>query len=92
MSDPIQTFSVDQTAEWFNTAADLTTAAHAIKRESINGHLYIRPPLTPEQVAQRQAVLRIAHAVIDSARKRALENFHSLQHSETCEKNTQAGS
>lgn len=85
-------YSVDQAKEWFTTASDLTTAADAIKRESVNGHLFLNPPLSPEQVKQRQAVLGIAHAVIDSARKRALENFHSLQHSETCEKTSAVGS
>lgn len=89
---PDQGYSVDQTAVWFEQATDLSTAAHAIKREMTTGHLYINPPLSAEQVKQRQAVLGIAHAVIDSARKRALENFHSLQHSETCEKTLQVGS
>lgn len=85
-------YSVDQAREWFTTAADLTTAADAIKRESITGHLYINPPLTAEQVQQRQQILSIAHAVIEAARKRALENFHSLQHSQSCEKNEAGGS
>jgi len=75
---------VDQTKEWFQAAADLTCAADAIKRESVTGHLYVQPALTPEQITQRQAILGIAHAVIDSARKRALDNFHQLQHQEQC--------
>lgn len=75
---------VDQTKEWFTAAADLTCAADAIKRESVTGHLYISPPMTSEQVSQRQAILGIAHAVIDSARKRALDNFHQLQHQGQC--------
>jgi hypothetical protein len=83
---------VDQTKEWFVAAADLSTAADAILRESASGHLYIQPPLTDEQVGQRKQILTIAWSVIESARKRALENFHSLQHGETCAKNTAVGS
>ena len=82
---------MDQAKEWFTTASDLTIAADAIKRESVNGHLYLNPPLSAEQVQQRQTILGIAHAVIESARKRALENFHKLQHSETCDRNIQVG-
>jgi hypothetical protein len=85
-------YSTDQAAIWFEQASDLQVAAHAIKRESVNGHLFIDPPLSAEQITQRQAVLGIAHAVIESARKRALTNFHLIQHSETCEKNTLVGS
>lgn len=89
---PDQGYSVDQAKEWFTTAYDLTVAMDAIKRESVNGHLFLNPPLSPEQITQRQAILGIAHAVIDSARKRALENFHLIQHSETCEKTSAVGS
>jgi hypothetical protein len=88
---PNQGYTVDQTAVWFDMAADLSVAASAIKREMTTGHVHIDPPLSPEQLKQRQAILGIAHAVIDSARKRALETFHQLQHSETCEKTLPAG-
>lgn len=82
-------YTVDQTAVWFDEAYELSVAASAIKRESVNGHIYINPPLSPEQIKQRQTILGIAHAVIESARKRALDNFHGT----ICqEKNTQGGS
>lgn len=66
----------DQSTQWFETAADLTCAANAIKREMETGHLYIEPRLDPSQITQRKQILSIAHAVIEAARKRALENFH----------------
>lgn len=81
-------YAVDQTAIWFDEAYELSIAANAIKREAVNGHLYLNPALSPEQVKQRQAILGIAHAVIESARKRALDNFHGT----ICqEKNIQGG-
>lgn len=65
----------------FELASELTIAASAIKRESVNGHHYIEPRLSPQQVQQRQAILGIAYAVVDAARLRALESFHTLMES-----------
>lgn len=65
-----------QAGDWFSHASDLTIATGAIKHEMETGGTAITPRLSPEQLAQRKQILGIAHAVIDAARKRALENFY----------------
>ena len=71
----------EQAQVWFEEATDLTNAHHCIIRERHRGHNYVEPRPTIEQIKSRQAILDIAAAVIDAARKRALEAFHTLMES-----------
>lgn len=79
MSDSTDTsivgYPVDLDREWLATYHDLYCAVNAIKRERINGHLYLEPRLSEAQVTQRQQILQIAEAVLESARKRALQQI-----------------
>lgn len=58
---------------WLEESHDLAIATRAIFREMQMGHLGLN--LTPPQIAQRKQILGIAHAVIEAATVRAIDNF-----------------